>query len=219
MTTEHQNELFREYEKKRGGIEKIAEKITEKRKRLFVTVALENMVFGAIVVIMCIVTAFALGVERGKRLEQARAPETKESPGTLAAKPRVKLEPIKISKASTEPAVIPPKKKEKKAARPVIEKTIGTTAQKEEVNNKVAQRVEKEPVAGMRYTVQLISYKQESLAVKEKNKLLKKKIDAFIAKSGKWYQVCVGKYKDMREASEGLKKFQRKYRGCFIRNI
>jgi len=206
MTTEHQNELFREYEKKRGGIEKIAEKITEKRKRLFVTVALENMVFGAIVVIMCIVTAFALGVERGKRLEQGRAPETKESPGSPAAKPRVKLEPIKISKATPEPEVIPPKKKGKKAGRPVIEKTIGTT-------------VQKEPVAGMRYTVQLISYKQENLAVKEKNKLLKKKIDAFIAKSGKWYQVCVGKYKDMREASEGLKKFQRKYRGCFIRNI
>jgi hypothetical protein len=71
MATEHQSELFKEFERKKGGIEKIADKITEKRKRLYVTMSLENMVFGLIVIIMCAITAFALGVERGKRLDRA----------------------------------------------------------------------------------------------------------------------------------------------------
>ena len=67
MASEHQDELFKEFSKKKTGLEKIADKITEKRKRLYITVPLENIVFTSIVVIMFVVAAFAFGVERGKR--------------------------------------------------------------------------------------------------------------------------------------------------------
>ena len=67
MSTEYQEELFKEFGKQKGNFEKIADKITEKRKKLYVHAALENVIFAAIIVIMCVVVSFALGVEKGKR--------------------------------------------------------------------------------------------------------------------------------------------------------
>lgn len=174
MPAEHQNELFQEFEKKKGGLEKIADRITERRKKFYATLALENIVFGIIIIIMCFVVAFALGVERGKRLVPAPVEIEK---ATVAIAPVAAPEPVLIEPVSVEPA----------------------------------------PRA--RYTIQLISYKREKRALREKKELTKHKIDAFITKSDNWYQLCTGSYKDMKAAKEALASLRDRYKGCFVKNL
>jgi len=68
MTGEYQKELFKEFQKGKGKLKKIADKVTGRQRKLYLHATLENVVFVSIIVIMCIIVAFALGVERGKRL-------------------------------------------------------------------------------------------------------------------------------------------------------
>ena len=69
MSNEYQKELFNEFSKKKGRIEKIARKITKKQLKLYVTVSLENIVLFSIIAIMLIIVSFAFGVERGKKVQ------------------------------------------------------------------------------------------------------------------------------------------------------
>lgn len=105
MASEHQNELFREFEKKRGGIEIVRDKIIEKRKKLYLNIPLENAVFGAIVIMMCVVTAFALGVERGKRLNVKSAPAKDTIEIEDQVKEPVQLVPIEIAESPKKPVL------------------------------------------------------------------------------------------------------------------
>ena len=68
MTREPQKEFFEEFKEEKGKIKKIAEKVAWGRKRHSVNVPAENIVFLVIILMMSVVIAFALGVERGKRL-------------------------------------------------------------------------------------------------------------------------------------------------------
>lgn len=79
MPAEYQKELFEEFKKEKGKFRKIADKITQKQPKFYIHVSLENIVFAAIIGIMCIVVAFALGVERGKRFTVPASMARKES--------------------------------------------------------------------------------------------------------------------------------------------
>ena len=69
MSNEHQKELFGEFEKEKGKLKQIADKMTQRQQKLYLHLPLENIIVAAIAFIMCIIIAFALGVERGKRLK------------------------------------------------------------------------------------------------------------------------------------------------------
>lgn len=188
MIPEHQRELFKEFEKEKGRIERLTEKVT-KRRKLYLHVAIENIVFAVIVGIMCVIAAFALGVERGKKLlpSAAEIPEIskkKTDADEIELKP-ITAGPIEIGK---EPA-----EKKKVPARSV--------------------KKDKDSL----YTIQLISCKTHAQAVKEKNKLVDKKVSAFIIRSGSWYQVCAGNYETAGRAKKARKSFLPEYKSCFIR--
>jgi len=92
VADEYQKELFEEFGKEKGKLKRIAEKIGERRHRLYLQISPENAVFAAIVVLMCVIVAFALGVERGKRLTpQSRARRVEKS--APKKKPEAKKEP------------------------------------------------------------------------------------------------------------------------------
>ncbi|MEE9499992.1 MAG: SPOR domain-containing protein [Candidatus Omnitrophota bacterium] len=80
MPAEYQEELFEEFKKEKGKFRKIADKITQRQPKRYIHVSLENIVFAAIIGIMCIVVAFALGVERGKRFTVAAGMARKKAP-------------------------------------------------------------------------------------------------------------------------------------------
>ncbi len=166
MADEYQKELFEEFGKEKGKLKRMTEKIVRRQNRLYLRISPENAVFAAIIIIMCIIVSFALGVERGKSL----------APSVIIA-PEKKIEPKR------EPEIKPPS----------IEVPEGI------------------------YTIQLISYKKKAPAEKEKRKLTKKGIEAFIIASGEWFQVCAGSYTDTKKAGKALDEFSKKYKGCFIR--
>ena len=91
MPDQYQRELFGEFKKEKGNIRRIADKMTRGQHKLSINAPLENIVLAAIVVMMCIIAAFALGVERGKRF----APKT--------AKPAVKTEAAERQPESAKP--------------------------------------------------------------------------------------------------------------------
>ncbi len=68
MADEYQKELFDDFGREKSKIKKISDKITERRRRLHVTLGVENIVFAVIIVMMCMVVVFALGTEHGKHL-------------------------------------------------------------------------------------------------------------------------------------------------------
>ena len=206
MSTERQNELFGEFVRKKGGFEKIAEKMTEKRKSLYATVPVENVVFAIIVAIMVIITAFALGVERGKRLARAEAQEALNIPKNKIKLSQIEVAPVEARRAITHA--------ENNLSNNNISGKNSVFA--ESANAKNPAPVAKPDKA--RYTIQLISYKQKRLALLEKSKLAKKKMDVFLVKAGNWYQVCTGNYSDIKQAKIALEGFKGAYSGCFIRN-
>jgi hypothetical protein len=70
MAGEHQNELFQEFKKEDGKFKKIADKIIRRQQKLFIHIPLENAIFGVIIAIMGVIVAFALGVERGRHMQE-----------------------------------------------------------------------------------------------------------------------------------------------------
>lgn len=69
--TEEQQEFFKEFKGPKSGIDKIREKYIPP-KWPFITISIEKLVFIVIIIIMIIVLFFSLGVERGKRLGNAK---------------------------------------------------------------------------------------------------------------------------------------------------
>jgi len=176
MADEYQKELFDDFGREKSKIKKISDKITEGRRRLHVTLGVENIVFAVIIAIMCMVIAFALGTEHGKHL------------GSQSLLPP---EPIVYTR--------------------VPENNLVDAVEAE------APKAEEAPKSS-RYVIQLISYKAMGPAIEEKNKLLNKNVHAVIIPAGKWYQVCVGGYDNIKDAKRALKEFSKDYKGCFVRN-
>ena len=117
MSNEYQKELFEEYKQERGKFEKIVDKINIKRKKLYLHAPLENVVFAVIIIIMCVIVAFALGVERGKRLISESDREEIEVSIPVQSVPQIELSPIEVGKP----------KKEEPAKAPSVTKVTNAT--------------------------------------------------------------------------------------------
>ncbi|MBL7158357.1 MAG: SPOR domain-containing protein [Candidatus Omnitrophica bacterium] len=96
MTQEVQKELFKEFKREATGLKRIAGRITQKKKSSSVYFSIESVAVIAIALIMGLVVAFALGVERGKRI----APAPREAAIPLKAQ-KEKVEPKKIETKDT----------------------------------------------------------------------------------------------------------------------
>ena len=199
MFDESQKELFEEFKKEKGKIERIADTIARKRKKTYLSFSLENLVFILIVFMLALIVAFALGVERGKKIGQDIEPVVLESVyvsgeyDTVSSEGYLKPPELGIEAPLPETFELPlePSVPEKKEALP-----------KERL-----------------YTIQVISYKQKDLAEKEVRKLSAGKVEAFVIPSGNWYQVCAGRYRNTDEAKKELLALAKEYNGSFVRRI
>lgn len=187
MSREHQDEFFREFKEEKGSIKKMADKITQGHKKLYVNLPVENIVFAIIIIIMAVVVAFALGVERGKRLVDTKTGGGSTYEEALATEPQIRMAPIEITAGE---------RKE---------------PEKEEIPLEKLQEKSKP------YVIQLISYKKEQRAINERDRLSRSNVTTFIVPSGDWYQVCAGGYENIKEAKSALQNFAKEYKGCFIR--
>ena len=67
------------------------------------------------------------------------------------------------------------------------------------------------------YTIQLVTYKRQSLADEDVSKLKRQGHTAFIIPSGDYFQVCAGQYTNKEEAKKDLATFSIRYKDCFLR--
>jgi len=207
MVDEYQKELFEEFKKEKGKIEKLANKISKRRKSTVIAISLDNIIFAVIIVILCIIVAFAFGVEKGKRIRPGF--ETALTPKG----PELEMEkeaPLLTSAALSRDKIV----------LPGIEVGKEETGPKEKLPTSLeGERSKVTPLEEMPYTIQVVSFKERRLAENEVKKLAKKNIKGFIVPSGNWYQVCAGRYKNMKDAKSALNKLASDYKGCFVRKL
>ena len=72
-----------------------------------------------------------------------------------------------------------------------------------------------------KYTVQLVTYKDEKLAVREVGRLKSKGHQGFVIPSGSFYQVCADYFETLSKARSLLRKFQEsgRYPDAFVRPV
>ena len=69
------------------------------------------------------------------------------------------------------------------------------------------------------YTIQLVAYKNKDRAFEEVNHLKTRGYHSRIITRGGFYQVCVGQYKNLKEAKRDMKALRKRYKDCFLRRI
>lgn len=149
-----------------------------------------------IVFLFTTITAFCLGVERGKRIA---------SNNTVVfdlARKNISSETNKIT-TNTAPSVSTAANLNE-TSKPTIP-SDAKDAGKEKI----------EPV----YIIQLASFNTHTAAQREAESLKRKGLQPLIMKKGKYIVLCVGNYKDKQSAYLVLSKLKKQYQDCFIRRL
>ena len=164
----------------------------------------EYTVIAAIGVLVLVVIAYAVGVERGKSIAAARMPdmpveelitaggELEISPGPEAGEAGFDLSP------EEEGTPVPPEE---------------TGAAEAAAGGKAGREVMSV------YVIQLASFKNESSAFQEVKKLAEIGIDAGVARKGEWYQVFARGYDTIDEATRAKRDLREDYADCYIRRV
>ena len=69
MTNEYQRELFEEFKKEEPALKKLAKKVLPQKRPHIIQIPLEGGIVSAILVLLLLIIAFAIGVETGKKQE------------------------------------------------------------------------------------------------------------------------------------------------------
>lgn len=150
----------------------------------------EKAILIAIGIIITSLVSFSLGVEKGKGLAEKRAGSQEE--------------------------------KNLYAQRLEEEKADEERADKKEESHKSegqAETEEKEKPAESKYTIQVATFKMETYAQKEAERLKKRGLEAVIVPRGKFVSVCVGNFSERQKANISLNQLRKTYNDCFIRRL
>ena len=176
----------------------IDERVT--RPRVFftsLTMTLENIISGLILVIMAIVLSYSLGVEKGKRVVFKKV-----APALPAATTVVPQDTKKINPLPSE----------------VKQETLQPPAQEDVNNSPDTQTVMKE-ILDIAYTIQVASFKNKEHAHEEATALKRKGYEIFVMPKGNYSIVCVGKFLKKDQAHDTLSQLKKKYKDCLVRRL
>ena len=67
MTSEYQRELFEEFKKEEPALKQLAKKVLPRKRPHIIQIPLEGGIVSAILVLLLLIIAFAIGVETGKK--------------------------------------------------------------------------------------------------------------------------------------------------------
>ncbi|MBU1086479.1 MAG: SPOR domain-containing protein [Candidatus Omnitrophica bacterium] len=162
-----------------------------------ISVSLDTLIVIIIGVLMVNLSAFVLGIEKGKLIAK------NDLNKTIAVQPignaAVPIKPKKI-------IVVP------EAVEEIIEQKqikIDPIEEKQIVKKVVS------PADG--YIIQLVTYSTDSTANKEVTRLNDLGLDGHVLKSGEYYVVYAGTYNSKIKAKEKLARFKERYKDCFVR--
>jgi len=208
-----QDDLFdgRFHDSKRKKPELLA-RISQQRVLPQVKVPVEYTVVTAIGVLILVIVAYAVGVERGKRMTvagpqlqaevfEAYTDDSAEENGDVVY-PVINEEDTAVAEDVTE--VVTPKNAGAAGAAELSEEP---------------EAAEGAPYAGPEYQVLLASVKSEEDAVREKEKLIERGFDSGFVKKGGWYQVYAAGYRTLEAAKQAKNKLAGDYRDCYIKQV
>ncbi len=91
---------------------------------------------------------------------------------------------------------------------------------KEDINSAPIEKIKETNLKNKFYTIQVVAYKNLSRALKERKKIEKRGLQAFILKKKKgWLSVCAGSFSDISLAKKQLLVLRKTYSDCFIKEI
>lgn len=173
--------------------------------------SLENLIMAGMVFTMAVIVSFAFGVERGRRIvprEQAAVrPAQPAEVFPEMPRPQEPSAPEQVLTASALPGVLP------QGA------DAGTDVSRQGLAEPAQKTVDKTASLETIHTVQVASFKQLARAEQEAADLKRMGYDAFTAKKGSYYIVCVGKFSERQPANDLLKPLRKRYLDCYVRRL
>ncbi len=176
----------------------------------------EKVIFVLIGFLLTAVIAFCCGVQRGRtlakeavntRMDLAQSSVAAPAPAAVA---RQKVYPA--APASQQPAVVASARVPAAAAsRLVSDRQPAARA------SLAASPVV--PVSAGGFTIQVGSYAESQLALKESASLKKKGFNALLVRKGKYTILCVGTFTSKENAQSVLSQLKRTYGDCYIRRL
>jgi len=192
-----QGELFQEirFENDVDG-EHDKKKALEKKKKFVLN--FDKFLILLLVLIIIFVIAFAFGVERGKLSTET-------------------IEGIKNTTKGIKIVELPNKQLEK----PVVAVPPSGTKKPEEIIEKPETLSIMDGALDKKWTIQVVTYKSETMAQNEVKRLRKDGLNPFIIPSGDFFQVCVNTFESSQEAKKVLPLFAKEkgYYDAFVRKV
>ena len=165
--------------------------------------AYEDLLFGALALLLVVLGGFCLGVERGKQLTGMR-PALLTTQGIATA-----------GEATVAPGTAGPGAPEsRKAPRPVPVIPVGMTAVPAAQSLSSAER----QGAGS-YVIQLASYTNEGPAREEVRRLEKRGVRAQVVPQGRYFEVRAVGFRSREEAKGALSSLRQVYRDAFLKRV
>jgi len=162
-----------------------------------ISVSLDTVIVIIIGVLMVNLSAFVVGIEKGKTIaKNSKNKCIAVQPAGNAAVP-VKQKKSVIIPLAIEPKAVEVKTNIKAIAAKQIVKTVGN------------------PTSG--YIIQLVTYSKDSTAHKEVTRLNAVGLNGHVLKSGAYYIVYAGTFESKISAKAKLNRFKKRYKDCFVR--
>lgn len=165
-----------------------------------ITLALDQILFIFIGLLVTVVIVYTMGVERGKRFERTKV--SRSYSGVMQA-------PVAVS-LSREP-LISPMSVDLSLASSASTPVQSATAVKKAFPHSEASSMIPAKLADLsakpngKYTLQIIAYKQKSIAEALNQKLQKQGLHSFVYQAGQYYNVCADGFESRQQAAAYLK--------------
>ena len=179
----------------------------------YIKIPLEYTVITAVVVMLLVIIAYAIGVERGKRVIGTTAKVLISGEDILSES--IMLEDLNV-KLTEEGAVYLPEKKDEEVSLDISLKQ--TPLQENETIQEEKEEITESRAIDL-YTIQLASFKDIKAVLSEIRKLKDEGISAEYIQRGEWYQVYAIGFQSIDEAKKVQAQLLSEYSDCFIRKI
>ncbi len=153
-------------------------------------VAYEDLIFGAMALVLVVLGGFCLGVERGKDL-------TMGAGFSLVQKPKVAPQRMAAPEPIQTPAVL----------------TVPAASSSPQRPAQTPSEV------GAPYAIQLASYVDSQTAQAEVQRLRRQGYKAQVVKQGRYYELRVSGYRSRSDASVSLAALKKTYRDGFVKRL
>ncbi len=152
-----------------------------------ISLRLDQALAAAMAIMVTMAIVYGLGVESGRRMvrRDLSPPKTMEAPASLQAE--IKADPAPASEG-----------------KPVLETVVVSP-----IPASRAGTGESEKPKGP-YTIQLATYKDETIARKKMQALNGQGLNAFLVPSGSFYQICINGFEKRQQASQSLIRLKSK---------